>query len=100
MFTSTVSITDLQETTLNAQCIDVTGMPMDAPVVPVWTNSNNAVATITPAVDGMTCLVVGVAMGFTDVTVTVNAVATTTRVVVDPPILNYVQVTADAPVAQ
>jgi hypothetical protein len=94
-------MTDTQEVTLTSQCIDVCGCPFTPPPsTPSWANSDNTVATITPSDDGTTCLVTAVAMGFTDVTVTVGEMSTTTRVVVDPPVLNYVTVVAGTPVAQ
>ncbi len=100
MFNNTVSMTDTQQVTLNAQCVDVTGMPFTPSTTPAWTNSDDTVATITPAGDGLTCLVTGVAVGFTDVTMTVSSMSWTTRVVVDPPVLNYVTILADDPVPQ
>lgn len=99
-FSSTVNISTIQKVTLYAECMDMTGATMDAPEVPVWTNSDNAVATIEPAEDNLSCVVVGVATGFTDVTVTIDGMETTTRVVVGAPELNYVKVSADEPVAQ
>jgi hypothetical protein len=99
-FSLTVNISTIQKITLYADCIDMTGADMDAPATPVWTNSNNAVATIAPAVDHLSCVVTAVTTGFTDVTVTVSGKDTTTRVVVGAPELNYVKVSADEPVAQ
>lgn len=99
-FSSTVNISTLQQVTLYCECIDMTGMNMDAPATPVWTNSNNAIATITPSVDNLSCVVAAVAAGYTDVTVSVNGKDTTTRVVVGAPELNYIKVTADDPIAQ
>jgi hypothetical protein len=99
-FSSTVSMTSSQKVTLNAQCLDVCGCPFDAPSTPAWTNTDDTIATITPAGDNLSCDVIAVATGFTDVSVTVNDKTTTTRVQVNAPVLNVVQVTANTPVMQ
>lgn len=99
-FSSTVNITTVQKVTLSVDCVDMTGSCIDAPATPAWSNGNNAVATIAPAVDNLSCVVTAVAAGFTDVTVTVGSKETITRVVVGAPELNYVRVIAAEPVAQ
>jgi len=99
-FSLTIPMTNSQKVTLNAQCMDVCGCPFDAPSTPAWSNSNNSVATIDPATNNLSCDVIAVATGFTDVSVTVNDKTTTTRVQVNAPVLNVVQVTANEPVMQ
>jgi hypothetical protein len=103
MYNSTISITSTQEITLHLQCLDNFSCPMDPPDTPSWSNSDNTAATITPAEDNLSCLVTAVAPGFTDVTVTIDSVSTTTRIVVPQPVtpvLTLLQIIADAPVAQ
>jgi len=99
-FSSTVSITGTQKVTLHADCRDVCGMCMLSPSTPSWSNSDNAVATITPSGDNLSCDVIAVSAGFTDVTVTINSSSTITRVVVSGPVFNYIKVNADDPVSQ
>lgn len=66
---TTVQLTDLQQVTLSVAEQDSKGQPVTTDAL-TWTVDNPAVATITPAADGLSCLVVAVADGVATITVT------------------------------
>ncbi len=66
---NTVQLTDLQQVTLTVAEQDSKGQPVTGDTL-TWTVDNAAVATITPAANGLSCLVVAVADGVATVTVT------------------------------
>jgi uncharacterized protein YjdB len=58
--------------TLRAE-ITRAGQPARVEGVPVWSSSNPAVLTVTPAADGLTAVVTSVAPGEAEVTLTASA---------------------------
>lgn len=99
-FDKTINITTLQKVTLNAEAVDCCGINYVISGIPLWINSDDSIATISPAVDGLTCEVTSVANGFTDVDVSYDGKSYTARVVVDGPLLNYIKIIDDVPVAK
>jgi hypothetical protein len=97
-FDKTVNITTLQKVTLNAEAIDCCGIDYVISGIPLWTNTDDSVATISAATDGLTCEVTSVVSGFTDVIVDYDGKSYTTRVVVGGPVLNYIRTRDDMPV--
>jgi len=68
-----VQMTDIQSVTLSIAAEDARGNPAVLGDVPVWAVSDATLATVTPAADGMSCVVAAVGpLGTPQVTVTAH----------------------------
>lgn len=91
------TITNLDQITLTATEVDALGAAVAFGGVPVWTNSNDAVATVLAAADGITAVVASVAVGTTTVTVSVDGLSATWDVTVTASAGVALVITASAP---
>lgn len=66
-------MTSTQQATLSLDPRDAKGHPAALDGVPVWSVADPAVATVTPAADGLSAIVAGVAPGSTQVNVVADA---------------------------
>lgn len=68
------SITDSQQVTLGVKFLDKKGQPAKVDGVPVWLTDNSEVLALTPAADGLSCLVKAVGpLGTAKVSMTADA---------------------------
>jgi len=68
------TMTATQQMTCTIQILDKKGNPAEVDGVPTWLTDNTDVLSLTPAADGMSCLVAAVgALGSAGVTVTADA---------------------------
>ena len=65
-----VKITTTQKVNIVATFEDMDGIAVDVVGTPVWASSNPAIATVSPATDGLSCDVLSVAPGTAQITVT------------------------------
>lgn len=65
--------TTTQQQTVRAKFIDANGRPVEVDGVPVWTSSNETVATIVPAADGKSAVIRSGAPGNATINVTADA---------------------------
>jgi len=70
---TSMNLRDDQQVTLTIQPVDKKGAPAPVDGVPVWASSDATVVAVTPAADGMSAVVVGVAPGTARVVVTADA---------------------------
>jgi hypothetical protein len=66
-------LTDTQKSTLTIEPVTAKGRPALLDGVPEWSSSNPAVASIEPAVDGLSAVVVARGAGETQISVTADA---------------------------
>lgn len=76
------TLNTLQKFTLTATEQDASGAPVPFGSVPVWTSSNEAVATVLAAADGITAVVSSVAIGAATITVTADGLSASDDVTV------------------
>jgi hypothetical protein len=65
-----VQINTLQKVNIAAAFLDAAGVATPIVGVPVWASSDTAIATVSPAADGLSCDVISVAPGTVQITVT------------------------------
>ena len=93
----TTVINDLEKVTLAVSELNAAGNAVPISGVPVWTTSNEGVATVLAAPDGLSAVVTSVAAGSAVVGVTVDGLAATEDMVVQTSPGVKLAITASAP---
>ncbi len=65
--------TTTQQQTVRAKFVDANGRPVEVDGIPVWTSSNETIATIVPAADGKSAVIRSGAPGTATINVTADA---------------------------
>jgi len=95
-----INIHDNEKVTIHADAINCCGLTMDFGGTPSWENSDDNIATISTAGDGLSCEVTAVSAGSTDVTVSYGGKSNVATITVDAAILDSITSWNDVPVSQ